>query len=61
MTQVAATQPVFRGCSVALPVFEPGVRTLFEQAAPTFKARHMWMAGLRVRGVACPTTSTPRH
>jgi dienelactone hydrolase len=46
MTQVAATQPVFRGCSVALPVFEPGARTLFEQAAPTFKARHMWMAGL---------------
>jgi alpha-beta hydrolase superfamily lysophospholipase len=46
MTQVAATQPVFRGCSVALPVFEPGARTLFEQAAPTFKARHMWLAGL---------------
>jgi pimeloyl-ACP methyl ester carboxylesterase len=46
MTQVAATQPAFRGCSVALPVFEPGARTLFEQAAPTFKARHMWMAGL---------------
>jgi dienelactone hydrolase len=46
MTQVAATQPVFRGCSVALPVFEPGARTIFEQAAPTFKARHMWMAGL---------------
>jgi alpha-beta hydrolase superfamily lysophospholipase len=46
MSQVAATQPVFRGCSVALPVFEPGARTIFEQAAPTFKARHMWMAGL---------------
>jgi dienelactone hydrolase len=46
MTQVAATQPIFRGCSVALPVFEPGARTIFEQAAPTFKARHMWMAGL---------------
>lgn len=46
MTQVAATQPGFRGCSVALPVFEPGGATIFEQAAPTFKARHMWMAGL---------------
>lgn len=46
MTQVAATSPVFRGCSVALPAFEPGLRTLFEQASPTFKARHMWMAGL---------------
>jgi dienelactone hydrolase len=46
MSQVAATQPVFRGCSVALPVFEPGAATLFGSAAPTFKARHMWMAGL---------------
>jgi dienelactone hydrolase len=46
MTQIAATQPVFRGCAVALPVFEPGARTIFESAAPTFKARHMWMAGL---------------
>jgi dienelactone hydrolase len=46
MTQIAATQPVFRGCSVALPVFEPGARTIFGSAAPTFKARHMWMAGL---------------
>ena len=46
MTQIAATQPVFQGCAVALPVFEPGARTIFESAAPTFKARHMWMAGL---------------
>ena len=46
MTQVAATQPVFRGCSVALPVFEPGAGTIFGSAAPSFKARHMWMAGL---------------
>lgn len=46
MAQVAATQPVFRGCASVLPVFEPGARTIFEQAAPTFKARHMWMAGL---------------
>jgi dienelactone hydrolase len=46
MSQVAATQPVFKGCSVALPVFEPGAGTIFGSAAPTFKARHMWMAGL---------------
>lgn len=46
MTQVAATQPVFRGCSACLPVFEPGAATIFGQASPTFKARHMWMAGL---------------
>jgi pimeloyl-ACP methyl ester carboxylesterase len=46
MTQVAATQPVFKGCSVRSPVFEPGTRTIFEEAAPTYKARHMWMAGM---------------
>jgi dienelactone hydrolase len=46
MTQVAATQPVFTGCAVGMPVFEPGARTIFEAASPTFKARHMWMAGL---------------
>ena len=46
MTQIAATQPVFKGCAVGMPVFEPGVQTIFEEASPTFKARHMWMAGL---------------
>jgi alpha-beta hydrolase superfamily lysophospholipase len=46
MTEVAATQPIFRGCAAALPVFEPGARTIFEVACPTYKARHMWMAGL---------------
>jgi len=46
MTQIAATQPVFKGCAGALPVFEPGARTIFEEASPTFKARHMFMAGL---------------
>jgi dienelactone hydrolase len=46
MTQIAATQPVFKGCAVGMPVFEPGGRTIFEEASPTFKARHMWMAGL---------------
>jgi pimeloyl-ACP methyl ester carboxylesterase len=46
MTQIAATQPVFKGCVAALPVFEPGARTIFEEASPTFKARHMFMAGL---------------
>jgi dienelactone hydrolase len=46
MTQVAATQSIFKGCAVGMPVFEPGARTIFEEASPTFKARHMWMAGL---------------
>lgn len=44
--QVAATQPSLLGCAAALPVFEPGASTIFEQASPTFKARHMFMAGL---------------
>lgn len=46
MTEIAATQPVFRGCAAALPVFEPGAQTIFELACPTYKTRHMWMAGL---------------
>ncbi len=36
ITQIAA----------ALPIFEPSARTIFEEASPTFKARHMFMAGL---------------
>lgn len=46
ITQIAATQPSLLGCAAALPIFEPGAATIFEQAAPTFKARHMFMAGL---------------
>lgn len=46
-TWVAAHSPgVFRGVGVAMPFFEPGGQTLFEQAPPSFKSRHMWMAGL---------------
>lgn len=46
ITQIAATQPSLLGCAAALPVFEPGAQTIFEHASPTFKARHMFMAGL---------------
>lgn len=47
MTQVAATHPgAFRACAVELPCFEPTAHTIFEQATPAYKARHMWMAGL---------------
>jgi dienelactone hydrolase len=46
MSQLASGQPDLLGCSVALPCFEPGAHTIFEEAPPTFKARHMWMAGL---------------
>ncbi|MGH9108437.1 MAG: alpha/beta hydrolase family protein [Acidimicrobiales bacterium] len=44
--QIATTQPGLKGCAAAMPVFEPGATTIFEQASPTFKARHMFMAGL---------------
>ena len=30
----------------ALVCHEPGMRTLFESASPTFKVRHMWMTGI---------------
>ena len=46
ISQIAATQPIFKGCAAALPVFEPGAVTIFSEASPTFKARHMFMAGL---------------
>ena len=46
MSQVAATQPRLKGCAVAAVCHEPGSRTLFEEASPTFKARYMWMAGM---------------
>jgi len=46
MSLVAATHPQFKGCAVVLQCFEPGAHAIFEQAAPSYKARHMWMAGL---------------
>lgn len=46
MSQVAATQPRLKGCAVAAVCHEPGARTIFEEASPTFKARYMWMAGM---------------
>jgi len=46
MSLVAATHPEFKGCAVALQCFEPGGHAIFEQQAPSYKARHMWMAGL---------------
>lgn len=46
MTLAAATNPGFRACAVALQCFEPGGHAIFEHAAPAFKARHMWMAGM---------------
>lgn len=46
MSLVAATHPQLKGCAVVLQCFEPGGHAIFEQAASSYKARHMWMAGL---------------
>lgn len=50
MTQIAATQPLLRGCVVSMVCHEPGAHTLFDLATPTFKARFMWMAGIEEEG-----------
>ena len=35
-------------CAVgAMVCHEPGMKTIFNEASPTFKARHMWMAGCK--------------
>lgn len=46
-TQIAATSEGLAGCAVTGVIHEPGMRTIFEQASPTFKARFMFMAGYR--------------
>jgi len=37
ITQIAATQPSFKGCAAALPVFEPGAKTIFEESIRTLR------------------------
>jgi dipeptidyl aminopeptidase/acylaminoacyl peptidase len=44
-TQLAASEERVIGCAVALVCHEPGCRTIFETASPTFKLRFMYMAG----------------
>ena len=44
-TQLAACGEDVIGCAVALVCHEPGCRTIFETASPTFKLRFMYMAG----------------
>lgn len=46
MSLLAATNPDIKACAVVLQCFEPGARAIFGEAAPSYKARHMWMAGL---------------
>ena len=44
-TIVTANEPRVRACAVVMTCLEPGCRTIFEEASPTFKKRFMWMAG----------------
>jgi len=44
-TIAAAHEPRFRACAVTATCFEPGMRTIFEEASPTFKRRFLWMSG----------------
>jgi dienelactone hydrolase len=44
-TAIAAAVDGLAGCAVMMVIHEPGLRTLFESASPTFKSRFMYMAG----------------
>jgi dipeptidyl aminopeptidase/acylaminoacyl peptidase len=44
-TQVASIDDRVKGCAVAYVCHEPGFRTIFNMASPTFKLRFMYMAG----------------
>ncbi len=44
-TQLAAGEPRFVACGVAMTCFEPGGFSIFETASPTFKLRFMYMTG----------------
>jgi dienelactone hydrolase len=46
MAQVAATQPRIKGLATTLCCHEPGCFTIFEEAAPSYKHRFMWMTNL---------------
>ncbi|MBI4195816.1 MAG: prolyl oligopeptidase family serine peptidase [Betaproteobacteria bacterium] len=46
-TIVAAHEPRFQACAVTATCLEPGCRTIFEEASPTFKQRFMYMSGYR--------------
>lgn len=46
-TQMAAAIPDIAACAVAFVCHEPGMRTIFETASPTFKLRFMYMAGFQ--------------
>jgi len=45
VTQIVASNHRFKVAAVRLTCMEPGMHTIFNLAAPTFKDRYMWMAG----------------
>jgi dipeptidyl aminopeptidase/acylaminoacyl peptidase len=45
-TLAASNEPRFRAVAVSATCFEPGFRTIFEEASPTFKMRFMFMANI---------------
>ena len=45
-TIAAAAEPRYRACAVTHTCLEPGCRTIFEEASPTFKKRFMYMADI---------------
>jgi dienelactone hydrolase len=49
-TIVTANEPRVRACAVVMTCLEPGCRTIFEEASPTFKKRFMWMSGYTDEG-----------
>src|SRR6202041_1104060 len=42
----ASGEPRFQSIAVSATCFEPGFRTIFEEASPTFKMRFMFMANI---------------
>lgn len=44
-TWLSAAEPRFKAVAVQSTCLEPGCRTIFEQASPTFKMRFMFMSG----------------
>jgi dienelactone hydrolase len=45
-TIAAAHEPRIRACAAMSTCLEPGHRTIFEEASPTFKKRFMYMSGI---------------
>lgn len=44
-TQIASIDDRLKGCAVAYVCHEPGFKTVFNMASPTFKLRFMYMSG----------------